>query len=526
MLVPKHISYMPSYLPNAVIVNLRAGVCDSTSQAEMRDLTIMFVSLPNLNLDDNIEVQSAIVAIQEATYQMEGSVNKVVVDDKGALVLIVFGLPPVVHSDDPKRALAASFLMRHHLHDLGLKCQVGVASGRVFCGIVGAESRKEYTVMGDSVNLAARLMAKSKEYEVLCDQATYEQCTGSIKFKVKEPVKLKGKADLYNVYRPCSFVPPRNELSPAIGRTADLTELEAMVEIVAHDMSNVVIVTGKPGMGKHTISQYLEGYCEKNELVVLRSGKGENMFLEGEVQAKTLFTAWRRILIQAVGILWSERTSKPKVAVSNESSADLLSGLPFDIIQELNHFMNKSDLGNADLLAIMYPEMSNGGKRRDSKWYHMSDGKEKDQLKEEDFEDSAAESGRFNGKSSGSELGSPKASSNSLVGDSPSPKSPLSPKKPKNSFTEGMDVYILDPRAHVKIHSDEKKLKKLLKKFFVKFCKRHPCLLVFENNYAMSSSGLAPSSWTLFHELIKPFHAVRDRVAEEIAKSEDFDEDR
>ena len=232
----------------------------------MRDLTIMFVSLPNLNLKDNIEIQSAVVAIQEATYQMEGSVNKVVVDDKGALILIAFGLPPVVHSDDPKRALASAFLMRHHLHDLGLKCQVGVASGRVFCGIVGAESRKEYTVMGDSVNLAARLMATSKPYEVLCDQSTYEQSLDSIKFKIKEPVKLKGKADLYNVYRPCSFLPPKTEISPAIGRQADIIELEAMVEIVAHDMSNIIIITGKPGMGKHTIAQHLEHICEKNQV--------------------------------------------------------------------------------------------------------------------------------------------------------------------------------------------------------------------------------------------------------------------
>ena len=174
-LLPRHISWMHFFLPHAVVVNMKAGVCDSSSQAEMREVTTMFVSLPNLNLADNNECQSAIVAIQEATYRMEGSLNKVVVDDKGAAVLIVFGMPPVVHSDDPKRALAAAFLMRHHLHDLGLQCQIGLASGRVFCGIVGAESRKEYTVMGDGVNLAARLMSKAEEYEILCCESTYEQ---------------------------------------------------------------------------------------------------------------------------------------------------------------------------------------------------------------------------------------------------------------------------------------------------------------------------------------------------------------
>jgi hypothetical protein len=72
ILRPRHILFMPTYLPNAVIMNLNAGVCDSTSQAEMRDLTTMFVSLPNIDLSDNIECQSAIVAIQEATYQVSG----------------------------------------------------------------------------------------------------------------------------------------------------------------------------------------------------------------------------------------------------------------------------------------------------------------------------------------------------------------------------------------------------------------------------------------------------------------------
>tara|TARA_B110000305_G_C19007337_1_gene433276 strand:- start:35 stop:271 length:237 start_codon:yes stop_codon:yes gene_type:complete len=61
---------------------------------------------------------------------MVGSINKVIVDDKGALVLCVFGLPPMVHHDDSYRAITAAFLMRHHLHDLGLFCKIGVATNR------------------------------------------------------------------------------------------------------------------------------------------------------------------------------------------------------------------------------------------------------------------------------------------------------------------------------------------------------------------------------------------------------------
>ncbi|GMI14167.1 hypothetical protein TrVE_jg2716 [Triparma verrucosa] len=500
-LKPKHIVFMPTYLPNAVIMNLKAGVCDSTSQAEMRDLTTMFISLPNLPLEDRVVVQSAIVAIQEATYQLEGSVNKVVVDDKGALVLNVFGLPPVVHSDDPKRAVAAAFLMRHHLHDMGLQCKIGIASARVFCGIVGAESRKEYTVMGDGVNLAARLMANAQEYEILCDEASFNQCDGQIRFKVKAPIKLKGKENMYNVYRPTSFIPVKGPEHFALGRGKELVELEAMVEILAHDMSNVIVITGKPGMGKHTIATYLDDFCERSDLINIRSGRGENMYMDGEVQAKTLFTAWRKIFIESISILHGERTkneggspSKERLTVMGLSnSANLADVIEFDLVKELHTFMGEEDGIDVNLLSLMFPELlekdsnsratkslENAAMGGSTKWFHLG----------EDAND--------NGKS-----------------------------HDEDSVVEETDnsSFILDPKAHARIHSEEKKLKKYLKKYFLKFCKRHPCLLTFENSYGMSSSGMAPSSWTLFHELRKDFHTVRENVVKALETMESNHDD-
>jgi hypothetical protein len=53
--------------------------------------------------------------VQTSTYKFEGSVNKLLVDDKGTLLLVVFGLPPLAHTDDPIRALAASFELRHQV---------------------------------------------------------------------------------------------------------------------------------------------------------------------------------------------------------------------------------------------------------------------------------------------------------------------------------------------------------------------------------------------------------------------------
>eukprot|EP00971_Amphidinium_carterae_P179787 3565809-Amphidinium_carterae.1 len=68
--------------------------------------------------------------MQQACYDMEGSINKFLVDDKGLLFLFVFGLPPLVHIDDPQRAVAVCFDMLSVLKRLNLSGSFGLATGR------------------------------------------------------------------------------------------------------------------------------------------------------------------------------------------------------------------------------------------------------------------------------------------------------------------------------------------------------------------------------------------------------------
>jgi len=99
------------------------------------------------------------MAMQAVIYAEEGSLNKFLVDDKGLVFLMVFGLPPFVHIDDPVRACRACLEMTQVLMQMGLVGRIGITTGRVYCGVVGSDKRREYTVMGDTVNLSARLMA-------------------------------------------------------------------------------------------------------------------------------------------------------------------------------------------------------------------------------------------------------------------------------------------------------------------------------------------------------------------------------
>lgn len=85
-------------------------------------------------------------------------------DDKGSTLIVIFGLPPFAHDDDAARAIFTGFNMIKALQRIeGTYCNVGIASGECFAGIVGGSgSRMEFSVLGDIVNLGARIMGELK----------------------------------------------------------------------------------------------------------------------------------------------------------------------------------------------------------------------------------------------------------------------------------------------------------------------------------------------------------------------------
>ena len=174
------------YVPGAVLPYISRQ--EEKWASELRRITVLFVNLGLMNdsasggqpaaappattaaaaaaaasppADPTAEllfVQSIVHATQLAVYKYEGSVNKFLRDDKGSTLIAVFGLPPLAHEDDAVRGILAALAICARLIDLGLKPSVGVTTGQAFCGIVGTRGRREYSVMGDKVNLAARLM--------------------------------------------------------------------------------------------------------------------------------------------------------------------------------------------------------------------------------------------------------------------------------------------------------------------------------------------------------------------------------
>ena len=77
----------------------------------------------------------------------------------GSTLIVVFGLPPLSHENDAARAVQAAFLLREELRKIKCCCAIGISTGTAFCGVVGSSgSRREYSVLGDCINISARLM--------------------------------------------------------------------------------------------------------------------------------------------------------------------------------------------------------------------------------------------------------------------------------------------------------------------------------------------------------------------------------
>ncbi|CAE7826770.1 ADCY10 [Symbiodinium sp. CCMP2592] len=146
--------------------------------------------------------QELMESVQRACYQHEGTLNKFLIDDKGMLFLLVFGLPPLVHTDDPTRAVLACFDMVKVFKRLKLCGKFGVTTGRSYCGVCGSARRMEYTVLGDCVNLSARLMSNAPANGILCDDITRKRSTTEVIFNALAPIKVKGKAANIPVFQP------------------------------------------------------------------------------------------------------------------------------------------------------------------------------------------------------------------------------------------------------------------------------------------------------------------------------------
>lgn len=290
-----------AYIPGAILARLTAG--QGAWLAELRHITVLFINLPDLNHTTPLdEAQKVVLGLQTALYRYEGSINKLNVDDKGVTLVAALGLPPLAHEDDAVRGVQAAMAMRDKLRELGWRCAIGVTTGRTFCGSVGSEARREYTMVGDVVNLAARLMQAASE-DILCDAATAQAAQGRLAFEALPAITVKGKAEPVAVYRPSQLseverreqVSTTNRLRPMVGRMEERAALSAGLQSVKHGNSRLIVIEGEAGIGKSRLVAEALQQAEAEGVATL-VGAGD------AIEKATSYHAWRPIFSRLLNL--------------------------------------------------------------------------------------------------------------------------------------------------------------------------------------------------------------------------------
>ena len=262
-------------LPIGPRVKLLAAIARLRSESgpvERRHLTIMFVDLVGStrlstrldpeDLRDTLRAYQEVIAAQVSSY--EGHVAQYVGD--GAL--IYFGYPRA-HEDDPERAIRAALAMVRDVATLRtpagepLAVHIGIASGRVVAGDLFA---KERAVIGETPNLAARLVDLGAAGEIVVSAQT-RALTGNL-FEMRDlgPQRLKGLPLPVTAYTVLSERPLETRfearqgatLAPMVGREAELAFLTERWRLAAKGRGQVVVLTGEAGIGKSRIVHALD----------------------------------------------------------------------------------------------------------------------------------------------------------------------------------------------------------------------------------------------------------------------------
>ena len=252
------------YVSVGVVERLKVGQTDWLG--DLRRVSVIFLNLPGIDYDTDgvLDFISTIInSIQNILQVYEGTLNKFLVDDKGSTLVIGFGLPPFSHEDDSVRCAIAGMALLENLRSLGLQPKIGIATGTCYSGVIGSQQRREYTIIGAVVNLAARFMQAAQD-GILCDERTFELAKARIQFESLTPIKLKGIKDAVQVFYPLREV--RQDLpwwmvgkteKSIVGREKERLLLGHKLEQLKLGVSGVVAICGEAGIGKSCLIENL-----------------------------------------------------------------------------------------------------------------------------------------------------------------------------------------------------------------------------------------------------------------------------
>lgn len=272
--LPHHILHR--YLMKPIAEGLSSG------KSEHRRVTIIFIYVTGIA--DLLKINNE----EKALSQLDKYTNLVIetaekygghfaasdASEHGDKLIVLFGAP-VIQDSQESSAMHFAIELKEIMErlDLDMEHQIGINTGYVFCGEIGSTQRREYTVIGDSVNLSARLMAAANNNEIIVSDFTAKRAKNEFELESLEPIMVKGKKDPISICKLKGLinkkvVPINNEKHHFYGRKAEMQMINNIFGAVKEESSMSLLLYGEPGVGKTAIaSEFLRGLDEKHKQV-------------------------------------------------------------------------------------------------------------------------------------------------------------------------------------------------------------------------------------------------------------------
>lgn len=187
---------------------------------ERREVTVLFCDIRGFTpLSERLSPEEVVLLLNdfynlmiETTFKHDGTLDKFL----GDAVMAIFGAP-IAHPDHSARAVRTALAMQEGISGLNerraregkepIAVGIGVSAGEAVAGTVGTEDRMEYTVIGDSVNLAARLESNARPGQILISQPTYDRVRDLVDARPLGRIRVKGKEEEVAVYEVHGLAP-------------------------------------------------------------------------------------------------------------------------------------------------------------------------------------------------------------------------------------------------------------------------------------------------------------------------------
>src|SRR5215467_1830990 len=220
--------------------------------------------------------------MMEAVHRYEGTVNQVMGDG----IMALFGAP-LAHEDHAVRACHAALRMQDAIRDyaedlqrtqgVSVLVRVGVNSGEVVVRAIGSDLRMDYTAVGQTTHLAARMEQMARPGTAYLTEATMKLVEGLVEAEALGAATVKGLRRPVDIYRLVAIKPGRSRLSTRaarglsrfVGRGDELQQLDRARERMVLGEGQLVAVVGEPGVGKSRLFwEFTRSYCHPHHLVL------------------------------------------------------------------------------------------------------------------------------------------------------------------------------------------------------------------------------------------------------------------